>query len=371
MRTRAAVLLAIVTGLLAYAPAAFAYNETTRTIDPRQVFRGGVLGGQYVWDCTLCHGYTIVSPGPHGNYTLTSRRCNVCHGVHNAWEEGFLLLPANTIVDNCEVCHDGTGGKGVYGTIEARGLTVESAHRRNGTNEIPGGELSTGGTRTADFWGEGGNLACSDCHSVHGSDTVSGFTPDRPRVEEGTRTIGRRARNLLRRQPNGGQYRTDIYGSDWCASCHRAMASTMPLGYFNHPVDASPAPGYFYYENVVRVTSAGTSLTALGSLGANNGGYVMPWFGKTPSQGGTRAVDQRNHYPICQQCHEDARHVGDYVQCTIVASETFRVRAVDGNIATDNPRFQVFPHESQDPALMVEQGDDLCRNCHSDAQLGQ
>jgi predicted CXXCH cytochrome family protein len=36
---------------------------------------------------------------------------------------------------------------------------------------------------------------------------------------------------------------------------------------------------------------------------------------------------------------------------------------------TDNPRFQNFPHETENPQLLVETDDDLCLNCHTPANL--
>jgi len=38
---------------------------------------------------------------------------------------------------------------------------------------------------------------------------------------------------------------------------------------------------------------------------------------------------------------------------------------VDGWAEGDNPRYQVFPHESDNPSFLVETDDDLCLNCHT------
>jgi hypothetical protein len=40
------------------------------------------------------------------------------------------------------------------------------------------------------------------------------------------------------------------------------------------------------------------------------------------------------------------------------------ITALDGGSATDNPRFQSFPHETQNVRMLVENGDGLCINCH-------
>ncbi|MDP2183037.1 MAG: cytochrome c3 family protein [Actinomycetota bacterium] len=41
----------------------------------------------------------------------------------------------------------------------------------------------------------------------------------------------------------------------------------------------------------------------------------------------------------------------------------------DGLAATDNPRFQTFPHESVNRRLLVETYDNLCMNCHPTTSL--
>ncbi len=111
----------------------------------------------------------------------------------------------------------------------------------------------------------------------------------------------------------------------------------------------------FTYESVARLTGVGASTTELGSLGRNNFGYVMP---------DPRTTQQSGHEPICQQCHEDARSVGDVTARTVDATEVFNITALDGSAAGDNPRYQVFPHESDNDAFLIETDNDLCLNCH-------
>ena len=66
--------------------------------------------------------------------------------------------------------------------------------------------------------------------------------------------------------------------------------------------------------------------------------------------------------PICQQCHEDSRFVGNMAGAE--ASAAPLVPGLDGSAVNANPRFQNFPHETQNEHLLVETGDDLCLNCH-------
>ena len=53
---------------------------------------------------------------------------------------------------------------------------------------------------------------------------------------------------------------------------------------------------------------------------------------------------------------------------SIVASESFAVTTPNGTTTSDNPRFQVFPHESATQGMLIETGGDLCTNCHQQGQ---
>ncbi|MDT8434011.1 MAG: cytochrome c3 family protein [Anaerosomatales bacterium] len=346
----------VLVGSLAAAPAAWAYSESDPSanpdIDPS--------------DCESCHtgtpeiaGTEEARQGPHANYSATSRSCYACHQVHQAYADGYLLMPGATTTETCELCHDGTGGKGVYGALEARGLAVASQHRTEVTTQIPGGDEATGGMATAALSGYQGTLSCGDCHSPHGGGTVEPFTTDRSRIE--TDVAGFFSNQLLRRAPTGATYEIGVYGSDWCAACHSGRASGVH-DLINHPVDTSATvgPTAFTYESVQVVDGVDSPQTVQGSLGRSNFGYVMPW---------PRTAGQGTHAPVCQQCHEDGRSVGDVASGRIKASEVFTVTSADGGTAGDNPRFQNFPHESYVENLLIESYDDLCSNCHHPNQL--
>lgn len=280
-----------------------------------------------------------------------------------------MLLPAATVLGTCQTCHDGTGGQGVYGVIEARTNEPPAAAHTMLDSEtdpitaIPGGDSVSGGSRVATFSGMAGGLTCSDCHTPHGADVVEPFTGDRARSATDTAGLDSPSAfyssRLLRQRPTSIDESSSVpsYGSDWCAACHSGRLSAHELN--NHPVEATATysgPGEaFTYERVARVRSVGTTSTELGTLGRNNFGYVMP---------DPRTPEQTGHQPICQQCHEDARSVGDVTSGSIEASETFSITAVDGIVSSDNPRYQVFPHESDNPAFLIEKDNDLCLNCH-------
>lgn len=333
--------------------------------------------------CYYCHGTSAntldpdetpeATTGPHGGYLSTTNKCATCHTVHAAPVSSALLLPAATVKATCEACHDGTGGDGVYGVIQARtGIDPASAgalHSIDNTNTVPGGNAATGGSSTRSFIGETNYLTCTDCHSPHGQGVVNAFAGDRARSSaDGSVANTVTSTRLLKRQPTTASAPTSEYGSDWCGGCHTGrLSGSGPLA--NHPVESSanlPTAGtMFYYNNVARVTGTRSETTELGTLGHNNLGYVMP----DPRTIG--AAGQDGHTPICQQCHEDARNVGDnaaYPQ-QVDTTEVFTITATDGQSATDNPRFQNFPHESQVPYFLVEKDDDLCLNCHDTTQL--
>lgn len=308
-------------------------------------------------DCIDCHGVadpTVghVSSGPHGGYLTTTSKCATCHTVHNAPPAGVMLLPSATILGTCETCHDGSGGKGVYGVLAARvpAVIVAADHSIDRTDVIPGGAAG-GGDATGNFNGVSGFLTCTDCHAPHDANVVDDFTGDRARAQQylpfpaPVVTSDR----LLKRRPTTATGSTTVYGSDWCGLCHIGRLSGSGMAN-NHPVESTvnpPAAGsVFTYQNVA-LFGGGT-----GTLAQSNLGYKMADH---------RVGAQVGHDPICQQCHEDARNV----------DAAFSITDPDGTDAADNPRFQTLPHESPVASFLIEEGsyDGFCLNCHSPAML--
>jgi hypothetical protein len=353
----------------------------------------------YIEPCRACHaagadsprGFNYYEPwGPHGGYLNTTSRCGVCHSVHAAPNGSVSLLPASTVYGACFTCHDGTGGWGVYGTILQRtGSEPAAKHSFNGTNVVPGGDATTGGSSTAvAFRGAGGTLTCSDCHSPHGVDVVAGFVGDRMRLRQSVPNYT--TSRLLKQTPTGADTAAGEYGSDWCLGCHKGRNSDS-MTVHNHPVETvvSAAPlTAFIYRSVARLASdEATSVTEIGTLGglttrgdnhwdyppqvgADNRGFLMPY---------PRTAQQAGHLPICQQCHEDARSVGALTgdgsigDANPTVVEYADAVTWDGtawvNSVNDNPRFQNFPHETANDNMLVETGDDLCLNCHPSTAL--
>ncbi|MCE5203433.1 MAG: cytochrome c3 family protein [Coriobacteriales bacterium] len=372
-----AVLLAAVLLFCGFTTAAFAYDEPagspedhvgTVSADCSPCHAPGPGGGL----CDMCHPTHgmyggAVAKGPHGLYTSATDRCGVCHSVHTAG--GAKLLPASTVTASCNTCHDGTGGRGVYGAILARtGVDPKvtgGAHTVDTTSVVPGGDAATGGSATMSFSGAGGTLGCDDCHSPHDSQTVTGFPSERWRTSYPISTYAAiKTSKLLRQHPAGVTTAVPEYGSDWCLACHAGRASGGSV--MNHPVDSSTtaSPAFVYARVALLAGDEPTSSTVVGPLARSNRGYLMPY---------PRTDQQLSHAPICQQCHEDARSVGTLTEDAGDA-ESFSISSTDGANAADNPRFQNFPHETTNYRLLVEgtptsASDDLCLNCHPQEQL--
>ncbi len=114
LRVKAALTIALLAILVAATPA-LAYDELSPSTGKTCVECHGADEG---WTST-----TTVEPtrkGPHGGYTTGTQKCATCHTIHMAPAGSVMLLPAATIKDTCNSCHDGTGGNGVYGVVEAR-----------------------------------------------------------------------------------------------------------------------------------------------------------------------------------------------------------------------------------------------------------
>lgn len=310
--------------------------------------------------------------------------------MHKSPADSVLLLRASTVVTTCMMCHDGTGGFGVYGAVEARTGVDPATSDEAGTHRIatvslvPGGDAGTGGSSTMTFAGPGGTLICTDCHSIHGAQVVESFTGDRRRLRANLPSIY--SSKLLRQRPGGAATPVLEYGSDWCLACHGGRDSQE--GLHNHPVDSldstfTVGDPYTYGNLPVLENDGVTGVTVLSGLGgvvktgspefmhapappyaSENRGYLMPY---------PRTLLQQGHAPMCQQCHEDARQtVGSLVgdgSTADAADAVITIDTADGLVETDNPRFQNFPHETENRWMLAEEYDDLCLNCHPMSQL--
>lgn len=371
---RVAVVFAVIACFLVTLPSlAAAYEETSGPEVPVghtygtaicYTCHGAVNDGSN--GCLDCHGPPLFGAtpqfgaGPHAGYTTGSERCGLCHNVHDAAASGFALLPRSTVTAVCNTCHDGTGGKGVYYTILARtGRAAGGMHSVDETNVIPGGSATTGGSLTATFAGPSGTMTCTDCHNPHDANTVAEFIGDRRRVpytttaRESWQVVS--SDRLLKAHPNSVVTTVTDYGSDWCLACHKGRMSQGSV--HNHPVDAKVlrSDSFTYQNAAVLASDATTTTTVMGSLGGTNRGYLMP---------DPRTSQQGTHGPLCQQCHSDTRSTVGTMTGSAAGAQPFSV-SLDGTVAATYPRFQNFPHETENAELLVETGDSLCANCHA------
>lgn len=99
---------------------------------------------------------------PHKDYRTTTVKCAVCHAVHKANPAGELLLDG-TAGESCLYCHvDGaTGLVRIYnGTRTDYTTNNQFSHGDNGSGTSVGSR-------------------CTDCHAVHGANTINNATVDK------------------------------------------------------------------------------------------------------------------------------------------------------------------------------------------------
>jgi|Deesub1362A_J573_1020465.scaffolds.fasta_scaffold09916_2 hypothetical protein len=270
----------------------------------------------------------VYALGPHGGYSASSDKCSQCHDVHEA-PSAFHLLPYNTIWLTCNSCHDGTTARKVYGNIPSPGADhYANEAGANATSTVPGSPPNTIDS----------TLSCAECHSPHANNVVNYFYND-------TAWTFAYTPRLLKRDPNSsatGSYPN--YGGGWCADCHQNRHNGTSLA--NHPVSTSTIWDAVWYWT--GTTYATQSLGPITPINPNpHPRYLMR---------DRSGIDDPD--PICQQCHEDSRDV----ETTFTVTDYIYV-------ASDNPQYKDFPHETVNPKFEVETGDDLCLNCHDTSQL--
>ncbi|MCK8114046.1 hypothetical protein MSB02_00775 [Coriobacteriia bacterium M08DHB] len=304
-------------------------------------------------DCDHCHSATSSGgtaewdgSGPHGGYLTSTNKCQLCHVVHKSPSDSVVLLRTTTVTGMCIMCHDGTGSSiGVYSTIEAHGGTVAAEHRVEVTDIVPGGSSALGSA-----------LGCSDCHSVHGSNTVAPFLRDSGRAYAADEYVISDC--LLRNDVRSGvPDSVPEYGALWCAACHDERHSGSGTT-VNHPVDGDSSWGYGDVRSTIRTDDSWREALTGGvatGMGRTNSGYLMAPV-ESAGDGRIEEVDRRD--PMCQQCHEDARDV------ETVFSADYTMRGTEPWNTPVNPVFVTFPHQTTNDMLLVEQYDDLCTNCH-------
>ncbi len=355
--------------------------------------------------CSGCHpsGVDKHTFGPHGGYTTTSNKCQLCHQVHDAGSA--RLLPGQTVTDACQHCHDitGTNSAPYYAsdlTDPSYGNDVKAAHRVFGTvagfvyndvygsTTIPGGDATSGGDSTLDVSDQGAlsgtDFTCNSCHTPHaiagntvgiylGESHVKSTTKDLAATEMKLYLTNRILKRTVNGTDTGGEY-----GTAWCAGCHQGRDNMGDA--FNHPVDenglgydmlgaALPA-GATWLNGSGEATVVSKAYLFIDTAGTNpiadldvdprsNKWYAME--GTDPVNGDAVRPDGFVPFanydggigPSCQQCHASPRDVDAAFWAGL------------GTAGDGHPSRGTFPHLSTNPALLAESGDDFCTNCHN------
>ena len=117
--------------------------------------------GYATWD-TAAGDNGSFSATPHKNYTTATVKCAVCHAVHKANAGGELLL-RGTAGASCEFCHisDNIGLIRLYGGAVANYTNPsDAAHTDNASGAAVGSR-------------------CTDCHAIHGANTLTAAAVDK------------------------------------------------------------------------------------------------------------------------------------------------------------------------------------------------
>ncbi|HWJ03960.1 MAG TPA: cytochrome c3 family protein, partial [Verrucomicrobiae bacterium] len=361
-------------------------------------------------NCAECHaGAAGHQAGPHGGYASTTDKCQACHDVHGK-AENIALLMGVTVTAACQYCHDLTAtwagpynmngldkvgsahrvvGIDVYSYIDSEGHANEPT---TGVTIIPGGNGADGSegvvtNETNAYTGKdpilsGQVFTCNSCHTPHGVRTVNPYIGEsfvKAYNVNGDDRLYMTTR-LLKQRPNNIAAADAVYEytSEWCLGCHQGRDGLTVAETHNHPVNENQK-GYQLLElakqngwfggNVADLLARGTDADLTNNyVTYGDGGEISQdprtnqQFVMTPGDfmnaNAPRPlfdpINQAKYIdigPACQQCHGSARD----------ADQSW---AFNFDPAAGNPGRASFPHLSRHKALLVEEADDFCTNCH-------
>lgn len=270
-------------------------------------------GGYLAW--TQVSALPGQGTSPHGGYTASTVKCQVCHAVHYANATGELLLNS-TVASACNYCH--VGGAGGYTQVyngqpsNYQGTDYATAHNAGIVNGV----------------------TCTECHQVHAAQNV--MTANAALTSKLLRL--RTPVDVVAGAPQSGEP-TYVAMSKWCADCHYNR------GLNGQAVGASSSVSYYY--NQAR-NGRSHVMTAAGATYTNPAATTttkVAWSGST----------------VCMECHAAGTPV----------VEGFTTNAQS---ATYN-----FPHYTQNAANFLESAeasnrprsgaatndaDGVCLTCH-------
>jgi hypothetical protein len=162
--------------------------------------------------------------GPHGGYTTTTNKCQVCHATHYA-EGKYMLLRANSREAACDFCHGGGGGSTINIQMDnsyATGAFSNSKASAESTTTMgygTGHTLGYAGNAPADIkpaYKSAGGFACFDCHSPHGNSARIMTTFSNPGRAIGTDdvVVAPGEPDFVGKQIGGDMAKVDV-GGEW------------------------------------------------------------------------------------------------------------------------------------------------------------
>ncbi len=156
-------------------------------------------------------GYLTPSGSPHGSYTTSSKKCGVCHAVHNATAAGELLM-RDTVANACVYCHitNTTGLIRVYNG-QTSNYVGDNKYAHNDTG-----------------------AQCVNCHTPHGATNI---IEDHAYLRE---KILKGKDAFVTPQSTDA---TDVAVAKWCTRCHNEVSNSNGTPYYETSYDTTATQG--------------------------------------------------------------------------------------------------------------------------------
>lgn len=368
--------------------------------------------------CQYCHDLTATNAGPYnmsiGTLAPVTKSAHRVVGI-DVYGYTDTEGQANTAVDyelvaGVESIPGGNATDGSAGAYSSKWF-MYGTYNRTGDDSIS----------WKDSYPLGGAVfTCNSCHTPHGVNDVKAYLGESPVklgvINDTGDTLQRSylTSRILKKRPNGVTTDVTEYNSSWCAGCHQGRTNLVTT-HKNHPVSLT-APGYklielawykdLFWNAYATPAAAQTAIEAQGyidwSATSNKAdlkadprsnmqfalspghwvseqnrnvlrpdGYdaiirtqngwdwsVDQWVYTASGPSGTKIYDDG---PACQQCHGSHRDV----DAAFSVTPTF-----NGSIWVGGEPYRYsFPHVSTAKALLTEEDDDFCTNCHQPDDL--
>jgi nitrate reductase cytochrome c-type subunit len=232
---------------------------------------------------------------PHEDYQTTMNKCEACHSPHRAGSSGtsFKLLYGTTSTSGagavCQVCH-------VSQTYALADVYTNAGTVRGG-HDIA---AMTGGVPDSSWATTNATLSCSDCHSVHGADIVTGS-------------------KILRSLPTWNNAASAIHATDmttFCTSCHNLNGGTNAVvngisHYMGVADDAASTRGTVALSSLASTECGNCHAAPAGTSGSHTGEVKWPHdsvsiVGLGTGHSTAQVISQDSMDDHCLKCHGDA-----------------------------------------------------------------